>query len=63
VLAPRIEDQADRDACQHVRQPDDVVGVRVARHHDVEPLDAEGRQLGIWSLTLGGLLALERMFG
>ncbi|MFN8234339.1 MAG: hypothetical protein U0V56_13015 [Actinomycetota bacterium] len=37
--------QARPGSGQHRRQPDDVIGMRMARHDDVEPLDPEGRQV------------------
>ena len=41
----RFEHEPHRDAAEHGRQPDDVVGVRVGRDHDVQALDAERREL------------------
>ena len=46
VVAARLEQQPHRHAREHRRQPDDVVGVRMARDHDVEPLHPERRELG-----------------
>jgi hypothetical protein len=43
----------DGDASQHRRQTHDVVSVRVARHHQIQPLDAEGRELGRDLLLVG----------
>ena len=45
VGAPRLEQQRHREPRQDRRQAHDVVGVRMARDDDVEPLHAERREL------------------
>ena len=45
VGATRLEHQTDRHSAQHGRQPDDVVGVGMRGHHDVQALDAQGREV------------------
>ena len=52
VAAARLEQQADGEPREHRREPDDVVGVGVARDDQVQPLDPERRQLG---RDLGGI--------